>query len=394
MLTHWPLVTSSLCCIIALVVGTAVCVRGTEVRHVVEDTSGDSQCRALAVHNIAKCACCDEKGCTISLGSPSSIQGSRLGTPLDTPSGSSTSSQSLPQLQRGAMKQVTIFVTFIFFCKAAHYTLDKMLCGVISHGICAVKYSVFLLVATAARDVLKVVGFMLDSGKTGSRLCGYWVAEINASLFYCFFYRGMFDHVREWNTFVLLHGTHLLLEWVAHPFRATDWYFDKVQALARRSPPWLAWMLTAGLLTAQPTLTSDGWACFIGLDFAIRSYALIYSVVVYYGGVAWLHFGWNKGSMYHLPGSESESGFHMLMTQSIAFVVTEVINCVLMEIWFRRRLGRPGALRRLAGLLKDDFMLMFFTLCLAGHACTNIWPDFFAESFCSSSSAEHSSQSS
>lgn len=385
--THYPLIFGSLWCIAALAVGTAAMARGPCARSMLlEAGPDDSFCRAAAVHSIAKCAGCDERGRPREACSPdatpsgnSEYNSQSLGTPL----GSNTSAASGgTRLHRGVLWQLLIYSTFIVALKFSHYSMDKMLCAVISHGMCMWQYAGFLGFAYFSRTVLKAVGFMLDSGKSGTRLCGYWVAELNASLFYCFFYRGMFDHVRDWRTFVFLHGTHLTLEWLAHPLRATDWYFNKVQCLTKRSPPSLRWMLTAGLLTAQPTLTSDGWACFMGLDFAIRSYALIYSVLVYYGGVAWLHFGYNKGSMYHLPGSESEDGFRMLMTQSIAFIVTEVINCALMECWFRRRLGSAGGLKRLAGLLTDNFMLMFFTLVLAGHACTNIWPDFFAETLC------------
>merc|ERR1711970_1182347 len=94
--------------------------------------------------------------------------------------------------------------------------------------------------------------------------------------------------------FAALHCLHLFFEWVLHPFRATGIYYRNVRRLVAMAPAPLRRFLRVILLTAQPEVTEDEWACFMALDTALRSYILVFSLFVYMGGYTWLRFGYNR----------------------------------------------------------------------------------------------------
>jgi len=242
-------------------------------------------------------------------------------------------------------------------------------------------YVMYLVVNVVTKGLLKAVGFLVDSGKQGTGMFGYYIAEFVAAFYYYSFYRAMFDKVSSWGLFCALQALHLFFEWVHCPLRATDWYFYGVRRLVNRAPPRMRKFLLRGLLTAQSQLTAHEWRCFIGLDTVVRIYALADVLFSYTPTMCWLHAGYS-GYSYHVFKAMTPEHMRVQLEQFVVMFVTEVINVILMDMWFKRRLGPVGCVGRFGGLLKSDLFYIFLTSC-CGTVGTEIYAGLVSDKFCS-----------
>merc|ERR1711964_968806 len=91
------------------------------------------------------------------------------------------------------------------------------------------------------------------------------------------------------------------------------------------------------LLSAQPGVTSHSWACFIGLEMALRTHIFVFSLAVWVGAIIWLRHGYNARMFAYPPSRLPEDQYQRLLQQGVLLLATEVLNTFAMELWFRRR---------------------------------------------------------
>merc|ERR1712136_30527 len=180
-------------------------------------------------------------------------------------------------LFRPVTQQLLANGLFLVTASAVYGIMQCMLRLVVGSGEQEYNYTLFavyLVVGVVSKDLLKAVGFFVDSGKQGTGLFCYYIAEFAAAFWYYAFCCVMFDKVTGWSLFFALQALHLLFEWAHRPLRATDWFFLRVRSLIDRAPPRMRKVLLVGLLTGQPQVTAHDWRCFVGLDTVVRICAL------------------------------------------------------------------------------------------------------------------------
>lgn len=241
---------------------------------------------------------------------------------------------------------------------------------------------VFSVLIYIIKVFLKVFGFVCDFGKSGVDHSAYYIAQIGATFLYYMFYRAIFERVDSWLTFVGLQLTHLANEWFQHVFRASHWYYSSIRKNAVHGPKWMREATLAMFLSNQPNVSSTDWANFIALETAITAFVITFSGIVFALGYCIMFYSTTTSLDYpdlvfiHDPGK-----FRTLGIQLIIQVTTEMVNVGLMELWFRRRLGRSGAISRFDCFFKSHTIsIWFFTLC--AYQAIFVWARFQSQNFC------------
>jgi len=287
-------------------------------------------------------------------------------------------------LFRSVTQQLLANGLFIMTLSAVYAIMQSMLHLVVGSGEQEFNYALFVLylvVGVVSKDLLKTVGFFVDSGKQGTGLFCYYIAEFATAFWHYSFYRAAFDKVTSWSLFFAFQALHLSFEWVHCPLRATDWYFLRVRSLVDRAPPRMRNVLLVGLLTGQPQVTAHEWRCFVGLDTVVRIYALADVLLTYPLTVYWLHVGYS-GYGYRIFKAMTPEHMKLQLGQIAVMFVTEVINVALMDLWFKKRLGPVGCVGRFAGLLKSHLFYLYLT-CSLSVMGTSIYAGLVSDEFCS-----------
>lgn len=248
--------------------------------------------------------------------------------------------------------------------------------GTVNPGL----FVLFIIFTTVLKDGLKIVGLWLDRGKTCSLFSGYYAGELIGSMFYYFFLRGLFDEVKTWTLFFLVQGIHLASEWLAYPLRHTERVYRVSRRLVQRMPECLQPMGQSLLLSSQPDLKPYEWVCFGALDMAVRLYAAIYSVVLYLLGYLWLSLGFNASS-FHYFDTIPMSRLRLTVAQLAIMFVTEAVNAVGMDLFFRKQTKSAGAIGRLSLLLEHSYFFIFLTGACLCHGM-DVWASYMRSDFC------------
>lgn len=247
--------------------------------------------------------------------------------------------------------------------------------------------SAFSLCAFTAKTVLAGVGFLCDSGVVSANFSGYYAGHFLGSFYYFSYYRAMFEHVSGWSDFVALQATHLVLEWVKHVVRATDCYYQWARKFSSRGPQWYQVAAKTVFLSRQPNVSSDDWARFMAVETALQAFIVAVSLLAYATGYTVLRFVGSARSAFrpfvdHMANDE----YNQLMLQLAAQVVTESVNIGLMELWFRRRLGGRGALKRFPLLYERNSFFVFVLAWCTLHGA-NPWIQWMPQQFCTDAAA-------
>eukprot|EP00415_Alexandrium_ostenfeldii_P000840 UN0840 len=223
---------------------------------------------------------------------------------------------------------------------------------------------------------------MCDSGVAAADFSGYYAGQFLGSFYYYSYYRAMFEHVDSWSNFAALQVTHLLMEWLKHVLRATDWYYQRVRRLSARGPQWFHKVSLTLFLSRQPNVSSDDWARFMAVDTALQAFIIAVSLLAYATGYTVLRYVMSARAAFH-PFLEHMANEHYskLMTQLGVQVFTEFLNIGLMEVWFRRRLGGLGALKRIPLLFQHNSFFVFVLAWCTLHGA-NPWIQWMPQQFC------------
>merc|ERR1712188_126830 len=100
----------------------------------------------------------------------------------------------------------------------------------------------------------------------------------------------IFFQCNSWRMFAVVVVSQMLLSWLYHPLRSTNWYYSCVRHMSKDDT---LGVVLRTLLLCQSNVSARDWACFVGLEMALEASASLYSAIVFAVGYAWLVYGYN-----------------------------------------------------------------------------------------------------
>merc|ERR1712039_965793 len=100
-------------------------------------------------------------------------------------------------------------------------------------------------------------------------------------------------------------------------------------------------------LSTQRQISADDWACFMGLDNALNTFACLFSFCNYAVAMTWLRFGYNRQVANDFIQNMPDEQYAEFMAQLAFMLCTEILNGFLIDKWFRYRVGALASLPRL-----------------------------------------------
>ncbi|ETO24731.1 transcription factor E2F/dimerization partner family protein, partial [Reticulomyxa filosa] len=271
-------------------------------------------------------------------------------------------------------------------------------------------FFIFVISFLVLKSLLKTVGFLIDMGKRGGSVF-YYQGEMICMVYYYVFYRLIFTTVDSVYLFIGLKVIHLSNEWIMYAFRSSKWYILFLNNLfatdrSKNDDNSSTWCFCRYMFLPEfaqriffdsytlhvhhslsqnhpnkgnysenaehPSLLHEhaykNWVSFLCLDFGLRLVIMSSTLIGFVIAFALVRFGYNH-HVYHFFGDVTMSHFYRVMVVLTASFVVEIINAVIMELFWWRYHLKKSVIVRVYYLLRNFHFRLFFIVIMGAIAC-------------------------
>merc|ERR1712107_340263 len=128
-----------------------------------------------------------------------------------------------------------------------------------------------------------------------------------------------------------------------------------------------------------PNVSPNDWACFMAVDTALQPLASSVTAIAY--GLAYSASHYLEYNRLSFKSMGRNADYTKLMLQLVLMVCAEMVNYSLMELWYRRKLGNLGAIKRLLLIFRNsEFFAYVSAMCFLQNI--NPWNRLIIDLFC------------
>jgi hypothetical protein len=322
------------------VVATAPSTESNGVEHL---PPGQSSCNRCSV------VCCEGGSCSVKTNDPEKEEAFNSKTCT-----SKGASLLFALLMLGMVSAAFYFCelyTVAFFSSQQTSAMETILLAVL-----------FISVMEVINFIAKRVGRAADRAKPTGRSCEIF-AEIVISLYYCVFYRSLFQSMSGWLEFILILCAHIVAQAFIYPVRMTRRYYDISARVVKK---------LSFITILRDNSTPEEWNIRMSIDFTIRFLALIASTVAYMISITFVRFGYNSKHYAFFGSNLTDSQFtNLLVFQTISTTVE--IVAMIVTVVCTQSLVKGGIIAPCIALFKQYLCYQALFIFAAGHIISDVF---------------------
>ena len=241
----------------------------------------------------------------------------------------------------GSRKRLWLFGSLCSCMLAAQYSFLIFYAGLFrslsqngcSDGTLIGLFFVYVIVCTIFRVIIKRTGMECDKLKMNTASM-FFLAEFFCLCFYYNFYRGLFESIPNWPTFLALEACHLFFEWVNYPLRASEGFNKAVADLCQnQSIDKRIRVVLEGMFFPYGLDIVD-WQYFVALDFGIRCFVIVESGITFVVEILSVSYlPWVKNAL-----AQDSSSMKFIMEMMVVSVAMETVNALIINhLFFRNK---------------------------------------------------------
>eukprot|EP00762_Andalucia_godoyi_P005629 ANDGO_00534.mRNA.1 hypothetical protein len=227
------------------------------------------------------------------------------------------------------------------------------------------QYFIFAIVVFLLKSFMKIIGIVLDGGKTGGASMCY-AGEIVGLAFYLLFYRNLFGSLVDVETFVFIQIGHVVLEMLMYPFRMTRLYFRFSEVFLE----WVQGFCTGANQGTFEKLSSKEYQWMVVVEYCCRLVITFESLIAYISTFAFIRYGYNSKHFAFFSAIDGRE-YQLLLLFCIAALIVECIAASVVLISMSRLSGFP--VTRPLKEFASSRQLYWFMICATAHITTDIF---------------------